>query len=157
KAMMENSLQLISNPAVVSKNGLGGILTQNMTVVMQCVAPIALTCLAAGVLSDLAQVRPRPSFERMKPSFKKINPAAGFKRLFGPQSLVETGKQLLKLTTIGIIATMGLLPKLDELGALVGMPPGQFFATVGSIVLGIAQRCGAAYLIIAALDYGYQK
>ena len=52
---------------------------------------------------------------------------------------------------------MSLLPKLDELGALVGMPPGQFFATVGTIVLALAQRAGAAYLIIAAMDYGYQK
>jgi flagellar biosynthetic protein FlhB len=124
---------------------------------LKCVAPIALTCLAAGVLANVAQVRPRPNMTRIKPSFKKLNPGPGFKRLFGPQSYVETGKQLVKLTTIGVIATMGLLPKLDELGALVGMPPGQFFATVGSIVLGIAQRCGAAYLIIASLDYGYQK
>jgi flagellar biosynthetic protein FlhB len=157
KAAMQSSLELISNPAVVSKNGLGGLLTQNMHVMLQCVAPIAFTCLAAGVLANVAQVRPRPAMERIKPSFKKINPAAGAKRLFGPQSAVESLKQLVKLTAVGVIAAMSLLPKLDELGALVGMPPGQFFATVGSIVLGLAQRAGAAYLIIAALDYAYQK
>jgi flagellar biosynthetic protein FlhB len=157
KTMMQDSLSLISTPGVVSKNGLGGLLTQDMAVMMRCVAPIALTCLAAGVLANIAQVRPRVNTHAIKPSFKKINPATGAKRLFGPQSLVETAKQLMKLTAVGVIAAMGLVPKLDELGALVGMPPGQFMAEVGTIVLGIAQRAGMAYLVIAAMDYGYQK
>src|SRR5690348_2565030 len=56
KASMQNSLELISNPAVVSKNGLGGLLSAQMGVMLQCVAPIAMTCLAAGVLANVAQV-----------------------------------------------------------------------------------------------------
>jgi flagellar biosynthetic protein FlhB len=126
-------------------------------VIVRCVAPIAFICMAAGVMANVAQVRPRPNTHAIKPSFKKINPASGAKRLFGPQSLVETAKQLMKLTAVGLIAAMTLLPQLDELGALVGMPPGQMMAHVATVVLGIAQRAGAAYLVIAAMDYGYQK
>src|SRR3954449_1905606 len=157
KTMMSTSLSSISNPDVVSKTGLGGLLQSNAEVIVRCVAPIAFVCMAAGVMANVAQVRPRPNMHALKPSPKKLNPAAGFKRLFGPQSLVETTKQLLKLTAVGVIAAMTLLPQLDELGALVGMPPGQMMAHVATTVLGIAQRAGAAYLLIAAMDYGYQK
>src|ERR1700755_1486041 len=50
KSAMQNSLELITTPAVVSKSGLGGLMSAQMTIVLQCVAPIALTCMAAGVL-----------------------------------------------------------------------------------------------------------
>jgi flagellar biosynthetic protein FlhB len=157
KEMMATTLATISTPQVVSKDGLGSLITTNALVGVKCVAPIAFVCLAAGVLANVAQVRVKPNTHALKPSFKKINPASGFKRLFGPQSLVETTKQLVKLTAVGVIAAMTLLPQLDELGALVGMPPAQMMSHVASVVLGIAQRAGAAYLVIAALDFGYQK
>src|SRR3954470_16721613 len=61
KTSMASSLALIANPQIVTSRGLGGVLTSTAGGAAKAVMPIALTCLVAGVLSNLAQVKWRPS------------------------------------------------------------------------------------------------
>ncbi|MEA2480012.1 MAG: flagellar biosynthesis protein FlhB [Thermoleophilaceae bacterium] len=157
KHVMATTLSTIKTPEVVSKDGLGSLITANATVLVQTVAPIALVCLVAGLVTNLAQVRWHPSTHSIKPNLKKLDPLKGAKNIFGPQAAFETGKTLAKLVTVGTIAAMALFPQLGELAALVGMPPAAMLPHVGGLVLGIAQRAGATYLVIAAVDYAWQK
>ena len=50
-----------------------------------------------------------------------------------------------------------MLPKLEELAALVGMPPAVLVPELAGTVLAIAQRAAVAYLVIALADYVYQR
>ena len=52
---------------------------------------------------------------------------------------------------------MAVFPKLDEMAALVGTPPLQLIPLIAGMVMTIAQRAAIAYLLIAAVDYAYQK
>jgi flagellar biosynthetic protein FlhB len=52
---------------------------------------------------------------------------------------------------------MALWPKLDEMAALVGLPPQDLIAEVAGTVMTIAQRAAIAYLVIAAADWAWQK
>jgi flagellar biosynthesis protein FlhB len=157
KASMTSSLSLISNPQIVSSKGLGGVLSSTAGNAVSAVMPIALTCLAAGVLANLAQVKWKPSAQALKPQVSRINPLNGLKQLFSVRSVFETGKSLLKLTVVAAIAALSMLPRLSEIGALVGTPPQQLMGTMAGMVLGIAERAGAAYLVIALIDYAWQK
>jgi flagellar biosynthetic protein FlhB len=121
------------------------------------VLPIAFACMAAGVAINVLQVGWKPSLQTLKPDIKKINPISGAKNLFGPRAAVETAKNLIKVLAVGAIVAHATLPRLKEFGALVGMPPVALMPALGREVLQIAQRGAAAYLVIALLDYAYQR
>ena len=119
--------------------------------------PIAAVCLIAGVLTSLAQVGLRPAPEALKPDPKRLNPIATAKQIFGTHALFEGVKSTVKVSAVGAIAVLAVLPKFEEIAALVGMPPAVLLPEICRQVLGIAQRAAAAYLVIAIADVAYQR
>jgi flagellar biosynthesis protein FlhB len=157
KNMMATTLAAIKTPEIVTKDGLGPIVADNTMVMVKVIGPIAAVCMVAGLLVNVAQVKWAPSAKPIKPNFKKVNPLQGAKNVFGPQMWFEGGKTIAKVAAVGGIAALALFPKLDELAALVGMPPQQLLPHLADLILGIAQRAGGAYLLIAFIDYAWQK
>jgi flagellar biosynthesis protein FlhB len=157
QAVMYNGLTQIAHPEVVSKQGLGKLLLSNFGAAASAAAPIAGTCLLVGVIVNVIQVRPRLNMEGLKPDPKRLNPAAGLKRLFGPASAFEAGKGLLKVGVLGAIAMITVIPKLKELASSVGMAPADFVSTLTSTVYAVAKRLAVAYLVIAIGDYFFQR
>jgi flagellar biosynthesis protein FlhB len=154
---MRSSIGMMSNPRQVTASSLGQIFVQSGKTIGTTVGPIALTCMAFGLLGNFLQVRPKFNSAGLKPNPKKLNPIAGAKQLFGPNVLFETGKNLTKVSIVGAITAFAVLPKLQELSALVGMSAGDFVSKLAHTILGIAQRAAVAYLLIAVLDFFYQR
>jgi flagellar biosynthetic protein FlhB len=113
--------------------------------------------MAAGVLANVIQVRPKLVVAGLKPDPKKLNPLTGAKNLFGPNMFFESAKNISKVVIVGAITAFAVLPELDDLAALVGMAPGDFVSRIASTVMGIATRAAAAYVVIAIVDFVYQK
>jgi flagellar biosynthetic protein FlhB len=151
------SLVLMSDPGIVSEKGVWTLASQIGVPAGMAMLPIAFACMAAGVAVNVLQVGWRPSTHALKPDAKKLNPLAGFKNIFGPRAGVETAKSLIKVVAVGAIVFLAVKPRLEEFGALVGMPPAQLLPALATEVLRVAQRGAAAYLVIALLDFGYQK
>lgn len=154
---MRETLMLISTPNVVTGRGLGAIFTSNAKVVVVSVAPVAFACLVVGVVVNVMQVKWKPSTKTIKPDPKKLNPITGAKNIFGPNMLFETGKNLVKVSIVGAIVAYAVIPKLGELAALVGLPPGDLMRQLVVHVLAIAKRAAIAYLVIGIVDYIYQR
>jgi flagellar biosynthetic protein FlhB len=158
KLAMTQVIQLMSHPEVVDTRGVGTLFMLVGQHIGLAILPIVGTCFVAGLVAATAQVGLKPTPNAIKPDFKKLNPAAGLKNLFNPQHLAfETGKNLFKTAIVGAIAAMAVFPKLDEMAAMVGTPPQQLIPLVASMVMTIATRAAIAYLLIAAIDYAYQK
>ena len=157
KTMMSTTLSAIATPEIVTKDGLGPLVTENTLVMAKVIGPIAAVCLVAGLAVNVAQVKWEPSIKPVTPNFKKLNPLTGAKNVFGPQMYFESGKTVAKVAAVGGIAALALFPKFDELAALVGMPPQQLLPHTAELILAIAQRAGGAYLVIAMIDYAWQK
>src|SRR3954449_1892145 len=154
---MRDAFGLISSPDVVNHRGLGPLLSAQGKSAALAAAPVIFTCVAAGVLINVAQVGGKPHISALKPDPKRLNPISGFKNIYGPNALFEGAKNLFKVAAVGVVTALGVLPKLDELASLVGMPPAQLLPTLAHHVLGIAQRAGAVYLLIGVVDYAYQR
>jgi flagellar biosynthesis protein FlhB len=157
QASMRDAFVLISSPDVVNHRGLGTLLSSQGKSAALAAAPVIFTCVAAGVLINIAQVGGKPHVSALKPDPKRLNPINGFKNIYGPNALFEGAKNVFKVAAVGVVTALGVLPKLDELASLVGMPPAQLLPTLAHHVLGIAQRAGAAYLLIGIVDYVYQR
>ena len=160
-AVLQSSLRdafaLIATPDVVNGSGLGPLVSAQAKAASLAAAPVIFTCVAAAVLINVIQVGGKPHVQALKPDPKRLNPISGFKNIYGPNALFEGAKNVFKVAAVGAVTALGVLPKLDQFAALVGMPPAQLMPTLAHMVLGIAQRAGIAYLLIGIVDYAYQR
>jgi flagellar biosynthesis protein FlhB len=154
---LREAFQLIATPGVVDHRGLGPLLSEQLGSAALAAAPVIFTCIAAGLVVNIAQVGGKPHMTALKPDPKRLNPLQGFKSIYGPNALFEGAKSIAKVSAVGAVTALAVLPKFDEYGALVGMPPTELMPTLAHTVLGIAQRAGMAYLLIGVVDYVYQR
>ncbi|HWK26933.1 MAG TPA: flagellar biosynthesis protein FlhB [Solirubrobacter sp.] len=155
---MVGVIDLTTRPDVVNREGIGELFWLVGRHVGLALLPVAGACFAAGLFAAVAQVGFKPSPQALKPDFKRLNPASGIKNLFNPQHFAfETAKNVAKTTIVGAIAALALFPKLDELAATVGTPPEQLVPEVAGTVMAIAQRAAVAYLVLAVIDFVYQR
>ena len=99
----------------------------------------------------------RPTLFKIKPDFKRLNPATGAKNIFGPRIAAEGAKALSKVIVVGVVVAMALVPDLTDMGASIGTPPAALGSLIGSGAMGIAERAAAAYILIALADLIYQR
>jgi flagellar biosynthetic protein FlhB len=150
-------IQLSSHPEVVDQHGIGSLFMIVGKHVALGALPVAGVCLVAGVVVNVAQVGIRPHRKVLKPDPKRLNPINGFKSLVGPNSLVELVKNLVKIGLVGAIVAITLLPKLDELAALVGTPAQVLLPELCQTIFTLAQRAAIVYLAIGLADVFYQR
>jgi flagellar biosynthetic protein FlhB len=155
---MQSAFADIADPGTVRTTaGLHGLISMSLTLLLRAVAPVAATCVAAGVIANLAQVGWHPSFAQLKPSFSRINPIAGVKNLVGPRIVFDTFKSLAKVAVVGIVVAMTLIPQLTSLAAGVGTPPAALGVLVSSSIKSIVERAAGAYLLIGIADMVFQR
>lgn len=142
---------------VVSAAGLHGLLSLTENTLISTLAPIAGICMAAGIVLNVLQVGLRFSPKSLRPRFSAINPINGFKNLFSPTSLFNLLKDLVKITIVGGLVALALIPDITHLGASVGTPPYGLGVLMKSGIESIAIRVVAAYLLIGVVDYVWQR
>ena len=120
-------------------------------------APIFLVGVVVAFVCDVAQVKWRPTSKPMQPKFSKLNPMKGFARIFSPGSLVELLKSVLKLAVIGYMVYSYLKGRIGQIFLLYDISIGQAIELIGDVVIELGIRIAAVYMIIAMLDYAYQK
>ena len=93
------------------------------------------------------------------PKFSKLNPLAGFQRIFfSPQTLVQFAKQLLKLTIVIVICWFGVKDHLTMLYALAHASPHDIIVAVEGIVFGIGDEGRRSLLLMLGIaDYIWEK
>ncbi len=146
----------ISNPAkATSAAGLKGLMDTALSTIALGVGPIAAICLAAGLLAGVGQVGFHP--QALALDFKRINPLSGARNIFGPNVIFEALKAVAKVSAVGLVAGLALIPGLSSLASEVGIPPAALGLILDHRGMAIAQRAAFAYLLIAAIDYGWQR
>jgi len=121
------------------------------------VAPILLACLTAAIAVSVVQTRGLIfSWEAVQPSFSKVNPINGFKRLFSLRSLLELVKSILKFVVISATAYSVYVSEHETVMNLMLAEAGLTMETLGSLALRIVLRVGVLMLLLSFLDYYYQ-
>jgi flagellar biosynthetic protein FlhB len=155
--VMRGAIEQMSDPSIVSKQGIGLLMMSAGKATLLAVAPIALACMLAGIASSIGMVGFRPSGKALKPDFRRVNPLSGAKNLFGPNALVETAKSIAKVGVVAAIVAIALLPKLPEFGGMVGISPTDFGSILATDMGSLVKRAAFAYLFIGLADFAWQK
>lgn len=120
-------------------------------------APFVLVLLAAGIVSNVAQVGFLFTTKPLAPKWSVLDPIQGFARKFGRRGAVELVKTIFKLAIIAGVAYLTLSANLGDLVPLIGADGGTLLSRVGHITVQLGTRVGLALLALAAFDYGYQR
>lgn len=119
--------------------------------------PVLLIGFAVAFVSDLFQVKWRPTSKPLQPKFSKLNPLNGIKKIFSAQSLVELVKSVAKILLIAFVTYSYIKKKRGLLYALYDMSMMQAVNLIGETVIELGIRISAIYMIIAGADFMYQK
>src|SRR5215475_3505039 len=117
--------------------------------------PLLMLALAA-IAANMVQHRLVWSTEPLSPSFSKISPMSGFKRIFGKQAAANFGKGLFKVIALGAIMSMILWPERMRLEAMVRFDPSVLLTVTSSLTMHLLGAVVAMLAIVAILDYLFQ-
>lgn len=124
---------------------------------MMALGPFFIFILISGVAANVVQSGLTFSGESIQPKLEKINPMAGFKRLFSLRSFVDMIKNIAKMLVIGLVAYLTLRGEYDSFLALTDQTVWQIVAYTGSLVIKLLFRVGLVFIVIAVLDYAFQR
>jgi flagellar biosynthetic protein FlhB len=119
--------------------------------------PVLATILVVGLAANILQVGFLFTGQPLLPKWEKLNPAGGFKRLFSLSSLVNLAKGILKLFFVGLVAYLTLREQWAQVYLLMDMRAVEVMWFLGKASLLILFRTTLVLLVIAVLDYGYQR
>jgi flagellar biosynthetic protein FlhB len=105
----------------------------------------------------MAQVGLLLTLKPLKPDLRKIDPIQGLKRLFSAKSLWDTAKQIAKAGVIAWLCWPQVMRIADVLVRNGRVPLMEGLATSGDALLGMTRTTCYAVIVIALIDYGYQR
>jgi flagellar biosynthesis protein FlhB len=136
-------------------------LTKHWIAVLQpsllALLPIIGTAMIVGVASNFAQVGFVLSGEALQPKLDKLNPINGFKRIFSVAATVEGAKAALKSFLFGWLAWTSVQAHWEDLVALGYQAPSATLVAVGVLLRSVLMKVAIAWLVLAAIDYFYQR
>jgi flagellar biosynthesis protein FlhB len=151
---MRAAFSAIGDPRGRSLHGVAGSVGAD---VLLAVAPVALACMCAGLIANVAQVGFKPSPGALKPDPSRINPLRGAKNLFGVGALVEAVKAIGKVLAVGAVVFVVLRGRMDGIAGLVGSGPSEIGAELATDAMAILRYGGLGWLLIAIGDYAWQR
>lgn len=127
----------------------------SMVVIAAIGVPILMVMLAA-IAGNMMQHRLVWSGEPLKPTFGKISPLAGAKRLFGKQAAVNFAKGIFKLVLLGTVMVMILWPERLRLESLLHLDVSELLGVTMSLTKHLMGSVVALLALVAIGDYLFQ-
>jgi flagellar biosynthetic protein FlhB len=155
-AHMTETFMSISN-INLDQQRLIEIVAKALTTTLLILMPVVCGIMFVGILANIVQVGFLFTGEPLMPSFSKIDPIAGSKRLFSMRSVVETAKNIIKLFIIGWVAYSTLVAEFPKMMMLADASIGTILAFVGATTYSIVMRVALVLAILAILDYAYNR
>ena len=133
------------------------LLRHGATQLLLIVLPILLAGFVVAFVSDIWQVKWRPTTKPLQPKFSKLNPIKGFQKIFSVNSLVELLKSIIKIVIIVWMAYSYIKDKTEYLFYLYDMEIMPALSLILQVITDLGIRIAAVYLVFAFADYAYQK
>lgn len=127
------------------------------TRVLYLLLPLFLAVLSVAMIVNCMQVGFVISAEPITPKLSKIDPIKGFQRLFSLRSFIDLVKNLLKIFIISFIVYITIKGELESIFPLMDQNAGGILLYISRVSLKIIFRACLALIILAVLDYAYQR
>ncbi len=125
--------------------------------VVRTLTPLFFVIVIVTIVGMVVQGGVTLSLHPLKPKFERISPKSGVKRLFSSQSLVDTGKAILRLVVLVVlvlnVTTAAVAGHLG--GAATDLS--STLPLLGADVLTLVRLAAVAGIIVGLGDYAFQR
>jgi len=118
---------------------------------------VMFATILGGAGGNLAQSGLIFTAQKIKPDWSKVSPLKGFKRIYGPDGLVQFVKTLLKLVAVGVICWMVLKPHVRELENMAAMSPALILPLARDLAVALMASAIVFLGFTAGADYLWQR
>lgn len=133
------------------------IIISQIYITAKILLPILGALMIVGLVVSYLQTGFLLSFELIKPKLQKFNIISNAKGLFSLKSLVKLGFSVVKLLIIGLMSFLFIRKELDHIMDVIDFSLLQTFSLLAKLTYGLSLRVAAALIILAVVDYIYQK
>ena len=140
----------------LTSDSLQGHCIQGALVLARCSWPVVTAALVGGVLAGGIQSRFQAASDVLEFHWERIDPVAGFQRVFSFRSAAPTGLAVLKLATVIWLTYSKVVSVLQDPIFFTAVGSGRIAQFLGETSMSIVMHVSLVLLVIAALDYGYQ-
>lgn len=125
--------------------------------IMFIAGPFILIILVIVTISNSLQAKWKVTGKPLKPKFSNINPISGFKKLFSKDKLFELIKSIAKIAVLSYVVISSLVSNDGLITELYRVDLMSAIGVICDIVILLGIKISAIFLIIAAVDFVYQK
>jgi flagellar biosynthetic protein FlhB len=131
--------------------------TAVLSTLLRLLAPLFLVVVTVGLVTNLVQVGFLFSTEPLSLRLNRLNPVAGFQRIFSRRSLANLIRNVIKLCLVAAVAYRSLQSEHYLIPRLPLVSVTGFVSILGSLSRRLLWQCGAAIFLLAVADYAYQR
>jgi flagellar biosynthetic protein FlhB len=156
-SLMDTSVQaMVQVGAVIRNPDIGNALAVAGTTLrrgMTAVLPLALLIAAVGVASVALQGGIFFAPKLLKPSFKRLNPLSGIKRMFGPHGWWQLLKSLAKSAVLGLVVYLSIRRLIPTIVGSGSLPLSDLIGIAVNGVLSMLRLAALTGLLTAVADF----
>jgi flagellar biosynthetic protein FlhB len=130
---------------------------QTLFALGRTVLPIFAVLLLAAVGVNVLQIGFLFLPEKLMPDLTRLDPIKGIRRLFSLSNVVRLAFGIFKILVIAAVAFVSLYQQRDTILGLSRMAVPEIAQYLVQILLWTSAKIGLALLVLALLDYGFQR
>ncbi len=135
-----------------------GLIGEAGDVLIIMALPACVASMMAALVVGFGQAGWRPTFKPLVPNFKRLEPLQKLKQMFfSPNSLIEVLKALAKIVIVGLIVGGIIYNQIIGATAWTSATVSQVLERTGEVVFDISWRAAVAMILLAMLDYAWQR
>lgn len=119
--------------------------------------PIFAVAFGVALITNVIQVGWKPSTKPLQPKLSNISPLSGIKRMFSLKTMVELVKSIFKIGIILIIVYLQIRNYENLFYIFYDKELFEAYGIIVTIAVDIGIRIGAFFIIVALIDFIYQK
>lgn len=123
----------------------------------KCVAPVFVTSMVLGILSQVMQVGILYAPEAVSFKLDKVNPINGFKRIFSKKSIAEVVKGIFKFSIVLVITYMILNENMTSFIGFLHTEAAEAFAYGKTFAFRLSLAILVGLFVVALGDFAWEK
>jgi flagellar biosynthetic protein FlhB len=120
-------------------------------------APLLGIVVLAAVVANLVQTGPILAFEPLRPDWSRVSPAAGWKRVASPRTLVDAARALLKLALLAAVAWGAIAALVPQFFRVALLSPSAQARLLVDDAASLGFRLALALAFVAVLDLAWTR
>jgi flagellar biosynthetic protein FlhB len=141
----------------LSMDGLPLLIASQASGLLYLLLPFLIGSVLIVLIANWLQVGFLVTTKPLEPDFSKLDPAKGFQRMFSMRGVFELAKGLLKIALVGSVAWVILQRAAPGIMSTLLMLPADATHYALSVALRLALTAAALLLVLALIDYVYQR